>query len=373
VHSKLMVIDDALLMLGSANLSERSLAIDTECNLAIEAGGDARVAGVIAAMRNRLLAEHLGCTPDDVAAALEREGSLHRAIAALSHVRERSLIVIEPRFDPALDALMPDQHVFDPEQPLDPDRIAADLAPQEVRSGTRARLIGTAVGVAVLAALAAAWRFTPLHEWLALDRLVDLGTTISEQPWAPLAVLLAFVGGGLVAFPLLLLIAATALVFGPWLGPVYTIVGATASAALTFGIGRRPGRETVRRLAGKRVNDLSRRLAKRGLIAIAFVRMLPIAPFSIVNVVAGASHIRWSDFLLGTIIGLLPGIATMTFFVDRAIAALRDPGPDTLGLLALALALIVALVFVLRRMLRGRPPGDARGPSDASPAPSHGS
>ncbi|HEX6792419.1 MAG TPA: hypothetical protein VF304_01095, partial [Casimicrobiaceae bacterium] len=54
----------------------------------------------------------------------------------------------------------------------------------------------------------------------------------------------------------------------------------------------------------------------------------------------------------------LPGIVTMTFFVDRAIAALRDPGPDTIGLLALALALIVALAFVLRRMLRGRGRGD---------------
>ncbi|HXR56058.1 MAG TPA: VTT domain-containing protein [Casimicrobiaceae bacterium] len=363
VHSKVMVVDDALLTIGSANLSERSLGIDTECNLAIEAGGDRRIAKVIAGLRNRLLAEHLGTTADAVAAALSREGSLHRAIAALANGHERSLAVIEPRFDPALDALMPDQHVFDPEQPLDPDLVAAELAPQDVRSGTRARLIGTAAGVAALAVMAVAWRFTPLHQWLALDRLVDIGTAVSEEPWAPLAVLVAFVGAGLVAFPLLVLIAVTALVFGPWLGPVYTIIGATASAALTFGIGRRLGRETVRKLAGKRVNDLSRRLAKRGLIAIAFVRMLPIAPFSIVNVVAGASHIRWSDFLLGTVIGLLPGIVTMTFFVDRAIAALRDPGPDTLGLLALALALIVALAVVLRRMLRGRGRGDTSAPA----------
>ncbi len=363
VHSKVMVADDALLIIGSANLSERSLGIDTECNLAIEAGGDPRIAGVIAGLRDRLLAEHLGTTPEAVATAISREGSLHRAIAALANGNERSLVVIEPRFDPALDALMPDQHVFDPEQPLDPDLVAADLAPQEVRSGTRARLIGTAAGVAALAIMAVAWRFTPLHEWLALDRLVDIGAAVSEEPWAPLAVLVAYVGAGLVAFPLLVLIAVTALVFGPWLGPVYTIIGATASAALTFGIGRRLGRETVRKLAGKRVNDLSRRLAKRGLIAIAFVRMLPIAPFSIVNVVAGASHIRWSDFLLGTVIGLLPGIVTMTFFVDRAIAALRDPGPDTIGLLALALALIIALAFVLRRMLRGRGRGDTSAPA----------
>src|SRR4029079_18215067 len=97
--------------------------------------------------------------------------------------------------------------------------------------------------------------------------------------WAPVAVLLAFVGAGLIAFPLLVLVAVTAMVFGPWLAPLYTLVGATVSAALTFGIGRRLGRETVRKLAGKRVNDLSRRLAKRGLIAIAVGGLLPAGAF----------------------------------------------------------------------------------------------
>jgi flagellar biogenesis protein FliO len=66
------------------------------------------------------------------------------------------------------------------------------------------------------------------------------------------------------------------------------------------------------------------------------------------------------------VIGLLPGIVTMTFFIDRAIAAVRSPSPDTLGLLAVALALIVALVWTLRRMLRGR----AR--ADPPPAARHG-
>jgi phospholipase D1/2 len=180
--------------------------------------------------------------------------------------------------------------------------------------------------------------------------------------------LLVFVGAGLVAFPLLVLVAVAAMVFGPLLGPLYTLVGATLSAALTFAIGRRIGRETVRKLAGQRVNDLSRRLAKRGLVTIAFVRMLPIAPFSIVNVVAGASHIRWSDFLLGTVIGLLPGIVTMSFFIDRAIAAIRDPDAGSLVLLAVAVALIVALVTALRRMLR------ATRTDEAPPAPApHGS
>ena len=220
-------------------------------------------------------------------------------------------------------------------------------------------------GVAALAAMTLAWRFTPLHEWLALDRLVAVGESVRNETWAPFAVLLAYVGAGLLAFPLLVLVAVTAMVFGPWLGPLYTIAGALVSAALTFAIGRHLGRETIRRLAGRRVNALSKRLARRGLLAIVFVRMLPVAPFSIVNVVAGASHIRWLDFLLGTFVGLLPGIVTMTFFVDRAIAALRHPGPKTFALLAVALALVVVLVLVLRHMLRRRRDQPSSGASHA--------
>ena len=366
IHSKVLIVDDVLLTVGSSNLSDRSLGIDTECNLAIESRGDPRITELIVGLRERLLAEHLGCSPGDVRDAMTRTGRLHGAIAALSRDGQRTLAAVEPKFDPALDALVPDRHVFDPEQPLDPDTIVADLVPQEeARNGARARLIGIALGVVVLGVMALAWRFTPLREWLAFDRLIAFGAVLREHPWAPLGVALAFIGGGLVAFPLLVLIAATALVFGPMLGPLYALVGALLSAALTFAIGRKLGRETVRTLAGKRVNDLSRRLARRGLIAVAFVRLLPVAPFSVVNVVAGASHIRWSDFLLGTLIGLLPGIATMTFFVDRAVAAIRHPGAATFVLLAAAVALIVGLAFTLRRRLRNR------GPS--APASAHGS
>jgi uncharacterized membrane protein YdjX (TVP38/TMEM64 family) len=216
--------------------------------------------------------------------------------------------------------------------------------------------------------MALAWRVTPLDEWLAFDRLIDAGDALRDSPWAAAGVVLIYAAGGLVAFPLLVLIAATAMLFGPLLGPIYALLGALASATLTFAIGRKLGRETVRRLAGQRVNELSRRLARRGLVTVAFVRMLPIAPFSVVNVVAGASHIRWSDFLLGTIIGLLPGITTLTFFVDRAIAAIRDPGAGTFALLAVAVAILVALVWVLRRKLR------RKAPVPLTPAPNvHGS
>src|ERR1044071_6395421 len=72
VHSKLVVVDDGFLRIGSSSFSNRSLGVDTECDLAIEAEGEARIERAIAAFRSRLLAEHLGCAPERVSQALAR-------------------------------------------------------------------------------------------------------------------------------------------------------------------------------------------------------------------------------------------------------------------------------------------------------------
>ncbi len=355
LHSKIMIVDDELVIVGSANLADRSLGTDTECNLAFEARGDPRLQRVVAGLRERLLAEHLDCAPADVAAATARRGSLHRAVADLARPSGRTLLAVDPPLDLRLDAIVPEHKVIDPEQPIAADAIVADLlAHEEAQTDGHGRRVAIALGVVALAGMALAWRFTPLHDWLAMNRLVDFGDALRGHPWAPLAVAVAFVTGGLVVFPLLVLIAVTAIVFGPVLGPLYAMIGAALSAAVTFAVGRKLGRETVRKLAGHRVNELSRRLAQHGLLAIAFVRMLPIAPFSIVNVVAGASHIRWRDFLLGTLLGLFPGVVTLTLFVDRAVAAVREPSMGTFALLAAVVVVIVALVRVLRPKLRAR-------------------
>ncbi len=72
VHSKVLIADDELLMIGSANLADRSMGTDTECNLALEARGDPRVERAIAGLRDRLLAEHLDRSPSEVAEAMRR-------------------------------------------------------------------------------------------------------------------------------------------------------------------------------------------------------------------------------------------------------------------------------------------------------------
>src|SRR5581483_93432 len=219
------------------------------------------------------------------------------------------------------------------------------------RSNAKARLAGLLAIVIALAAMALAWRFTPLGQKLDFDVLVQYADWIQQQPFAPVVVALAYVVGAFLVVPLVLLVAATAVVFGPALGMLYSMIGALISGSIIYSVGRRLGRDAVRRLAGRRLNDLSRRLSRRGLLAIVLVRIVPVAPFSMINVVAGASHIGWRDFLLGTAVGLAPMIVLTSMFVDRAVAALQHPSVQTFALLGGTAALIVAVAWFVRRKL----------------------
>ena len=357
VHSKVFAVDDDLFSIGSANLSNRSMALDTECNLTIEARGSEaqkqRVRQAIARLRARLLAEHLGATPDIVQQEMQARGSLLAAITALQN-GGRSLHVLDPVTTPELDALIPEQAIFDPERPIEPEKLVEEFVPREAHKPLPRRMIALGLFAVMLALLALAWRWTPLREWVNLESLVRYAQSLDELPFTPLAVVCSYVLAGMMVVPVMLLIAVTGIVFGPVHGSLYAVAGTLASAMVTYGLGYWLGRDTVHRLLGPRVNRLSQRIATRGIVAMMVIRVLPVAPFTVVNVIAGASHIRFRDFVIGTLLGMLPGIAMTVTFVHHLAEAVRRPSAGTAAVLAAVAAIIIAAALGLRRLLKRR-------------------
>lgn len=356
VHSKVMTIDDELLTVGSANLSNRSMHLDTECNLALEAatqGAQAdAVRAAIAGLRNRLLAEHLDMSIETVDAAT-REHGLSGAIEMLrTEARSLAPARIDERAD--IDALLADAAVVDPMQPLEAKYLIDQYLPHEQRRSARGH--ATLIGLAVLlfGGLAFAWQQTPLHRYLDLETALRFAEQLQEQPLAPLWVLLTYVIAGMAVVPVVLLIAVTAMVFGPWLGTLYAVGGSLLSAAAMYGIGMLLGQDTLQRFLKGRLRNLNRQLQQRGVLAVAVIRLMPVAPFTIVNLLAGAAHIRLQHFLLGTALGMLPGIVLTAVFIDRIEATLRTPSAGSLAWLGAAVAGIVALAVLVKRFLRGR-------------------
>jgi len=353
VHGKALVVDDRLVRVGSANLSNRSMGVDTECDLAIEAENEATRAG-IAAFRDRLLGEHLGAGAETVAEAVRAHG-LIGAIERLSRGGRR-LVPVQPALpETALataDDDASDANVFDPERPIRPERFLDDFLPEAPPRRQLWRRITTSLATAlVFAALVAVWRHTPLAQFVTLPHLVAEAQALSDRPWLPVYVLCTFVFGGFLMVPVTLLIAASGVAFGPVLGFAYAALGAFSSAVLSFYIGRTVGREPVRRLGGPYLNRISRRLARSGIVAVTVLRLLPIAPFTLVNIVAGAMQLRFRDFFAGTVLGMTPGIVLMTGLGVSAERVLRHGDAPSLLVFVAVILVLAALGYALQRWL----------------------
>ncbi|HUO11914.1 MAG TPA: VTT domain-containing protein [Caulobacteraceae bacterium] len=183
-----------------------------------------------------------------------------------------------------------------------------------------------------------------VERWLALAR----------GPWAlPVAVaafaVLAFLGA-----PQVVMIAAAAVVFGPWQGSLYSWIGTFVSALIGFELGGLFGGRLIRDLNSRGVDRFMALIGQNGFMASLIIRLVPAAPFIVVNMAAGVARVSRRDFALGTAIGIVPKILLTAFAGGSVMAAMNGGGLIQFGLLAIAVAIWVASAWLARRWLRAR-------------------
>jgi len=343
VHAKLMIVDDRFLRIGSSNASNRSMGLDTECDLAIETSsrGDA-ISRYVSGLRGRLLAEHLDCNADAIDAALREQRSLITAIEALRD-EGRSLRPLDWRIPPEVDEMVPDDGVIDPSEPFSADYFVSEYVPKSGKPKGRKQLLLFLGMLIALVALAAAWSWTPLEELLSPKRISDYLQSLASPEMRAAAAIGGFVIASLAMVPVTLLAVIGGIVFDGWQAFAYVMTGAMLASAIGFFGGRFIGRSAIERLSGSRIEQLSQRLAERGTVAVAVLRLVPVAPFAIFNLIAGGSHLGARQFLIGSLIGLAPGLGAITLFSNSLWQALTAP---SIGNIAIAVAVGIALLAV---------------------------
>ena len=193
-----------------------------------------------------------------------------------------------------------------------------------------------------LFAMAAAWKWTPLADFIDLHRMSGWIAAMRQSPARHLYVLGAYLIGSILLVPITVLILMTAVIFGPVLGSAYAFVGCLAGAVITYAIGLLLGQTLVQRIAGKKWQRLEQKIGESGILAVAALRLLPVAPFTVVNVVSGAFRVPLRDDAVGSLLGLAPGSLVTNLFAHQLQNAIRNPGPGTIALLA-ALIVITGL------------------------------
>ena len=192
--------------------------------------------------------------------------------------------------------------------------------------------------------------------------LLGLNGPESVQHWlslglsGPAALPVAVISFSVLAFlgaPQFVLIAAAVVAFGPWAGFLYSWIGTEVSALVGFLRGRRFGADILRRYAGKGVQDFMGLVGENGFLASLIVRLVPSAPFIVVNMAAGVTPMRISAFALGTGIGILPKIALTAFAGQTVVRGMTSGGGGLITLVGAA-ALWIGSGLIARAWLKRR-------------------
>ncbi len=201
----------------------------------------------------------------------------------------------------------------------------------------------------LILALPLIWRWTPLDGWINLHTILQWQRSLRDDPAAIFYVTAAYLVGSLVFFPITILTLATVFAFGPVWGNVYALFGWLLSASEGYFLGRLIGQGKLHALAGERIGRLIDRANHHGFLAVLAVRVVPVAPFTLVNMFIGASGIRFWDFFLASSVGRVPGFLTLTLFGVQLENALHNPGLASFALLVL---ILVAVPIIVSRMFR---------------------
>ncbi len=345
VHAKVMIVDDAFVRIGSANLSNRSMGLDTECDLAIDAEGRRDIQKGICGLRDRLVGEHLDVPREKVEEAIAATGSLAGAVETLRGPARRLEPLECPVVPEWIDALVPDG--IDPERAMDPDQLIEEFVSPEAREPIHPSFLW---GGATLLALAAV---IALGTWYATSEAgaVFSGWLVQQRAaWA----VAAFVALGLVGAPIVFPTIVAVLVFGAVRGAGYALMVILVNAVAGYVLGRVLGRDLVRRIAATHVNRLSRRLSRHGMRVVAGARLMAVAPFTMTGLVAGASRVPVRDYVLGTMLGVLPGTVAAALGTRAAVALVAHPFLAGAASLAVIGALLSSAGMWLARRRRQR-------------------
>lgn len=206
------------------------------------------------------------------------------------------------------------------------------------------------------------------QQWLNLEQDGQLSRLLmkaAESRWAVLGVISIFAFLALTGFPQIGLITVTVIVFGPKNGAIYSWVATMVSATLTFGLGHFLGGRWVSKIGSDRVQRTIDFIGRHGVLACGLVRVVPSAPFIVVNAAAGAAHIPMWKYWVGTGIGIIPKIALIAvlsaFFPDpnalraemnNVLSFFTSRDPRDLGIIVLVLAGWIGFLVLMRWLYR---------------------
>lgn len=181
----------------------------------------------------------------------------------------------------------------------------------------------------------------------------------ADGPWALPAAVAAFAGLAFLGVPQFMLIAAAVVAFGATTGFAYSWIGTMVSSLVGFYLGRIGGGRALRTFSSPGVGRFMDLVGRNGFFASLIVRLVPSAPFIVVNMAAGVTPMRAVDFALGTGLGIVPKIALTAFASNSLTRLLRGQGgAGHVVALTATVVIWLSIGWMASKWLKAREPAD---------------
>lgn len=177
---------------------------------------------------------------------------------------------------------------------------------------------------------------------------------VRQLGWlAPLVFIACYAAATVFFLPGLLFTLAGGVLFGPLYGTLYNLAGATIGATLAFLTARYIAYDWVTQRTGNRLQQLLKGVEEEGWRFVAFVRLVPLFPFNLLNYALGLTRLRLSHYIITSFIFMAPGGAAYTYlgYAGREVAG---GGENFIKKALLALAVIATIAFASRILMRIR-------------------
>lgn len=344
IHSKVMIVDDRYLRIGSSNMNYRSMTLDTECDLVLE-GTDKKVRQSIAAIRNDLIREHTGRSVKEIERIINDGESVQEFLKDIAgsrqHLRETKDEIY--RKEPFAKFFI---RFGDPSKPLLPSYLTAYrsvIKRDKLKKPISWKLIAA---VAAIVLLLVSWKFTPLAEYANAKTIAGLLEGVRNTVWALPLGILAYAVGTLVFIPHIIMTTAVVMAFSPLEAFFVAIAGSLLSCTIGYFLGMALGKKSLNAVFGKYSDKISYYAHKGGVLGLTMLRLIPSGPFTVQNLILGMIKVPYRNLIISTLLALLPGTIIFIFVGKAALDLLKNPEPEKWIITITGVAVWIALIWL---------------------------
>ena len=168
---------------------------------------------------------------------------------------------------------------------------------------------------------------SPLRLYLTIGNLTALINEFRENPYAPLIYLSVYIVGVVLAVPGTALTILAAPLFGFWTGLLLVVIGSNLGCQITFFTSRFLGKDMIQKWIkpGSFLEKASGKIESSGFVFMLYIRLLPLFPFNVINYLSGLTTIRYRDYTLATLLGMLPGTVVYVYLSHTAADVRNNP------------------------------------------------